>query len=101
MSLIALIADKFSNIDDQTLDENVAIIQQQAPGIGLRMLKGHLESRGLKVQRERIRLSLARTDPNGVIQRWSQSICRRVYNVYAPQSLWHIDGNHKLIRYML
>ena len=24
---------------------------------------------------------------------------RRKYQVYGPLALWHIDGNHKLIRY--
>ena len=26
-------------------------------------------------------------------------ISRRVYDVPGPNSLWHADGNHKLIRY--
>ncbi|KAK2549131.1 hypothetical protein P5673_030505 [Acropora cervicornis] len=65
---------KFSNIGDEELDQVVESIQQLHPGVGLRMLKGHLESRGLMVQRERIRQSHLRTDPTGVLQRWRQSI---------------------------
>ena len=88
----------YSTIGDQELDSLVKTVQQQHPGVGLRMLKGHLKSMGYRIQRERVRKSLLRTDPTGVLQRWRQSIRRRVYNVNSPQALWHIDGNHKLIR---
>ena len=63
------------------------------------MLKGYLRGKGLRVQWERVRQSLLRTDPSGVHQRWSESIRRRKYWVPGPLALWHIDGNHKLIRY--
>ena len=63
------------------------------------MLKGYLRGKGLRVQWERIRQSLLRTDPSGVHQRWRESIRRRKYWVPGPLALWHIDGNHKLIRY--
>ena len=32
---------------------------------------------------------------------WAQIIPRRTYNVTSPNSLWHIDGHHKLIRWKL
>ena len=73
---------------------------EEHPGIGIRMIKGYLQSHGYRVQRERIRQSLLRTDPIGIVQRWQQTVKRRHYNVKYPLSLWHIDGNHKLIRYM-
>ena len=31
----------------------------------------------------------------------SQPICRRTYSVGGPNALWHLDGNHKLIRWRL
>ena len=62
------------------------------------MLKGLLQSQGHRVQRERLRQSLIRTDPLGVLQRWTVAVRRRKYNVNSPLALWHIDGNHKLIR---
>ena len=42
-------------------------------------------------------------DPEGTILRTLQMnvIQRRVYSVPSPLALWHIDGNHKLIRYIL
>lgn len=68
--------------------------QRGHPGIGLRMLMGHVRGKGLRIQWERVRQSLLRTDH----QRWRESIRRRVYRVPGPLALWHIDGNHKLIR---
>ena len=37
-------------------------------------------------------------DPNGAIVRWFDTIHCRKYRIQGPLSLWHIDGNHKLIR---
>lgn len=88
----------YSTIDDDHLDELVQIAANQHPGIGIRMLKGYLQSQGFRIQRERIRLSLLRTDPIGLMERWRTTTRRRQYNVRYPLSLWHIDGNHKLIR---
>ena len=60
---------------------------------------GALKSLGIKVHRERLRESLRRIDTFNVANRWIQIIPRRKYNVAGPNSLWHIDGNHKLIRW--
>ena len=69
------------------------------PGIGLRMLMGHVRGKGFRIQWEKtVRQSLLRTDPLGVHQRWRESIHHHVYRVYGPLALWHINGNHKLIR---
>ena len=89
----------FSDIEDNQLDELVQTASSQHPGMGIRMLKGYLQSKGFRIQRERIRLSLLRTDPIGIMERWRSTTRRRHYNVRYPLSLWHIDGNHKLIRY--
>ena len=64
------------------------------------MLRGHLLSYGLCVQQKRIRESLRRIDPEGCALRWFESIHRRTYTVPHSQALWHIDSNHKLIRYV-
>ena len=89
---------KYSDITDEKLDTVVQAIQQYHPGVGLRLLRGHLTSQGIVLQRERVRQSLIRTDPSGCYKRWRQSVHRRKYSVPTPQALWHIDGNHKLIR---
>ena len=40
-------------------------------------------------------------DPVGTALRWRGSICWRKYSVRCPNALWHIDGNHKMIRWRL
>ncbi|XP_049334153.1 uncharacterized protein LOC125801446 [Astyanax mexicanus] len=46
---------------------------------------------------------MLRTDPQGLLERTLclHTVRRRVYNVPAPNCLWHIDGNHKLIRWRI
>ena len=44
---------------------------------------------------------MRRVDPGGVIWRLRRALHRRVYNVTSPNALWHIDGNHRLIRWRL
>ena len=58
-----------------------------------------LKDKGHRVQIYRVRESLMRTDPVGMMNRWTQAIKRRKYQVKSPLTLWHTDGNHKLIRY--
>ena len=64
-------------------------------------MMGALRNRGIKVQRWRLRELMRELDPIGTALRWGQSICRRKYYVPAPNSLWHIDGNHKLISWRI
>lgn len=61
-------------------------------------MSGHLLSRGIRIQRHRLRESMRRIDPEGTLARRLHVIHRRCYSVPAPRSLFHIDGNHKLIR---
>ncbi|XP_014671670.1 PREDICTED: uncharacterized protein LOC106812336 isoform X3 [Priapulus caudatus] len=60
-------------------------------------------SRMLGVQEYRIRSAIRCVDPEGVLQRALQIsfIQRRCYSVPGPNCLWHIDGNHKLIRWRI
>ena len=51
------------------------------------------------LQRHRIRQSIRRIDPEGVVSRLRRALHRRTYNVTSPNALWHIDGNHRLIRW--
>ncbi|XP_015751229.1 PREDICTED: uncharacterized protein LOC107331191 [Acropora digitifera] len=95
------VSGTYSTIDDNQLDELTRQACDEHPGIGIRVLKGFLLSKGCRVQRERIRLSLLRIDPIGIVQRWKSTVKRRQYNVKHPLSLWHIDGNHKLIRWRI
>ena len=90
-NLLTLFEGKYRDIHDNSPDEVVLKIQGQYHGVGIRMLKGHPQSQGLTLQRERMRQSLLRVDLTGVLQRWLNSICRRIYSVPCPQAHWHID----------
>ena len=64
-------------------------------------MAGLFWSQGHRVQRWRIRDSMLRVDPWGVQQRSRHILHRRQYRVTGPNSLWHIDGLHKLIRWRI
>ena len=90
----------YSQISDAVLDATVSEISAQFPTCGNRQMQGHLIARGVRVQQQRVRESMLRVDPGGAMMRRLSSINRRVYQVNGPLALWHIDGNHKLIRYI-
>lgn len=72
------------------------------PSIGERMARGYLRSKKVKIPRRRLREAIRRVDPDGLNERKSllqRRVKRRVYSVPNPHYLWHIDGNHKLIRW--
>ena len=49
----------------------------------------------------RIRNSIHRVDHDAVNARKKGRLYRRVCNVKGPNHLWHIDTNHKLVRWYL
>ena len=100
LKIICSFIGQFSPLSDEELDDFLRSAQQSHPSVGIRMARGLLHCKGHSVQRERIRQSFLRTDPIGVMQRWRDAVRRRRYNVHSPLALWHIDGNHKLIRYI-
>ncbi len=90
----------FSTITDSDLDNMVKKVMGGNQKIGPNSIQARLLSMGFKVQRHRVRDSVVRVDPGGSAARTSVAIKRRCYRVAGPNSVWHIDGNHKLIRYM-
>ena len=95
------VRSSYSTLTDLELDNVVSGIQQQHPNNGYRLMRGHLATMGYRIQQHRVRESLQRIDPLGVVNRWFPGIQRRTYSVPGPNALWHIDGNHKLIRSVL
>ncbi|XP_042626097.1 uncharacterized protein LOC109068500 isoform X1 [Cyprinus carpio] len=95
------VRELYSTLTDEELDQCVIDIKSRQPHSGYRMVKGLLQAQGLRVQYERVRASMHRVDTIGVISRITNLGCivRRTYSVPSPQSLMHIDTNHKLIRY--
>ena len=92
------ITAEYTPFTDEELDRVVEDIQRDFPMCGNQQMQGHLISRGLRVQQLRIREAQLRVDPEGSLMRRLRTVNRRQYQVPAPLSLWHIDGNHKLIR---
>ncbi|CAG7848143.1 SubName: Full=Uncharacterized protein {ECO:0000313/EMBL:CCA76101.1} [Serendipita indica DSM 11827] len=85
-------------LTDQNLDELMREGLTLFPAFGQQMQDGFLRSRGFRVPRERIRSAFLRV--NGAPAEFGRRrIERRKYNVAGPNSLWHHDGHHKLIRY--
>lgn len=101
MSLHGLFVRRYySSVSDSDLDALVKDIQHQYPMCGNRQMQGHLISKGYRVQQSRLRVTQRRIDPAGTALRRLRVLNRRHYSVPAPLSLYHIDGNHKLIRYL-
>ena len=92
---------KFSDLSDETLNEIVGSIFQDFPNCGIRRMRGFLKARGFNVQWRMIRHSMWRVDPEGLLLRRIQlnTLNRRRYFVPGSLALWHLDGNHKFIRW--
>ena len=90
---------QYTEISDAELDALVQDFVSIFPTAGQKTLAGHLSSLGYRVKRQRIRDSLYHVDPWGVEERRRKLLHRRKYKVAGPNSLWHIDGNHKLVRW--
>lgn len=89
---------RYSSISDSDLDILTRQFKRLKPSSGLRYLIGFLRTHGVKVQRERVRKSLLRIDGLGQVLR-KHTITRREYYSPRPNSVWHIDGHHKLIKW--
>jgi len=89
----------FSNISDEMLDQQLLLIVQEFPHCGEGILTHMLRQKGIYVQRYRLRDSIHRVDSSGVTERKRGRLHRRVYDVMGPNHLWHIDTNHKLVRW--
>ena len=87
------------NIPDDQLDEVVHSHVLGQPRRGEVTVAAHISCLGLKVPRKQLRESIHRVDPEGVEKRSRKLIKRAVYISDGPHYCWHIDGNHKLIRW--
>ena len=88
-----------AHIDNEQLDNLVEKETAGQPRRGEISIGAHLFSTGFKVPRKQLRESIHRVDPDGVIERSRKPIKRKVYVSDGPHHCWHIDGNHKLIRW--
>ena len=92
----------FDDLSDEKLDEIIKrYISNHGRATGCNLIAGFLKSVGLRIQRRRIRERLAKLDPQNTALRWGAVVERRKYQVPWPNSLWHLDGHHSLIRWKL
>lgn len=91
----------FSDINDIELDNYVLDASNNFPYCGENILGQIIKQKGIIVPRWRLRDSLHRVNETGVNERKRGRLKRRVYDVRGPNHLWHIDTNHKLIRWHL
>ena len=89
----------FSNLTDDELDSAMKKLITEFPNSGEVMLREFLKQKDIFVQRSCLRQSLQRIDMDGITDRSKKRLKRRVYNVQGPNYLWHIDTNHKLVRW--
>ena len=86
----------YTTISDADLDKLVADIKAVHPNDGERLM---MVSRNIFVPRARLRGAIHRVDPINTALRRSVTIRRRRYVCAGPNAVWHIDGNHKLIKW--
>ena len=89
----------YTDVSDQELDSTIETYKATHPNDGENMVTGSLRSSGIYVRRKRIRESIHRVDPSGIEERARKTIRCRRYHVESPNKVWHMDGNHKLIRW--
>lgn len=93
--------NRYTNVSDDELLNIMRNIHQHHPHTGVSLMIGHLRAHGIIVQQQRIRTTLRTLDPANSALRWGLVALRRSYSVQGPNSLWHIDGHHKLIRWKI
>ena len=93
--------DKFTAISESDLDFTLQRIKADHPACGEVMIQGHLLHSGIKVQRSKLRAAIHRVDHNNTVSRHSSVIRRRIYSSSHPNAVWHLDGNHKMIRWKM
>ncbi|KAA0724141.1 hypothetical protein E1301_Tti020079 [Triplophysa tibetana] len=94
--------DRHTNLSDSDLDNIVRELVGGNDELGAEAVRARLAGQGIIIQRHRVRQSLIRTNPIGAAQRvTTRRLHRRIYKGAGPNSLWHLDGNHKLIRWRI
>ena len=91
----------YSMISDASIDSIVRRIKEDHPNDGEVMMAGHLHRIGVRVTRAKLRASIHRIDPQGVVARGRRIIARRVYSAPHANYIWHLHSHHKLIRWRM
>ena len=91
--------DPKQKIPNDQVDNLVNNYSQGQPRRGEVTIAAHVATTGFYVPRQQLRESIHRVDPEGVEERSRKPIKRKVYYSNGPHHDWHMDGNHKLIRW--
>ena len=79
--------ERFSQLSQTDIEGEVQAVKDH-PNAGEVMVQGHLASRGLHVQHQKVRQAIHAVDPEGVENRKSKPIRRRVYTSPFPNYVW-------------
>lgn len=95
--------DSWVGIDDASLDALITSFNSTNENIqrGEVMMRAHIRAKGYNPTRKRVRESIHRVDPEGVLERTSKKIQRRIYTSRGFGDCIHIDTWHKAIEYKL
>ena len=88
-----------THLSDAELDDIIRSIKQDHPNDGEVLIQAHLVRMRIRITRQALHNSIHRVDHTNVIMRRRNVIRRRVYSVPFPNSVWHIDGHHKIVRW--
>ena len=93
--------DRYTTMSDADLAVIIKELSDKRVNSGYREISAFLLSSNppIKVQLDRVNRLLRQVDPAGTARRWSLGIQRRSYYVPTANYLWHLDTNHKLIRW--
>ena len=93
------VRQKFSTLSDDQLKLEITKINLNFLNSGYREVWSHLKNQNppIIVQRERCRRLFADVDPVDTAQHWVQVTNKQQCSVPIPNTMWHIDSNHKLI----
>nr|XP_018901411.1 PREDICTED: uncharacterized protein LOC109033301 [Bemisia tabaci] len=86
-------------MSDEELFVAITAIKREFPSAGLRYVWGALKAQHLYVPRRLVQSHLRAIDPIGVLSRRRIRLRRRQYKVKGANSLWHIDGNEKIVNW--
>ena len=98
---LQLAREKFTTMSDEDLTVIIKELSEKYVNSGYREMTAFLATRSppIIVQFNRVNRLLRQVDPVGTARRWSLGIQRRSYHVPTANYLWHLDTNHKLIRW--
>ena len=91
--------DDRTQLSEGELDDTIRSLKYNHPNDGEVLIQGQLLSMGVRVPRQALRDSIHRVDHQNVASRRHSVVRRRVYSVPFPNSVWHIDSHHKMVRW--